>query len=204
MSVSYNYPECAGEPCGPKIHAGVAASAMTDKRILYCNATHDNGTWDLDVYFEEALGSGDKAILDAIVAASIDSPLPAFHYCASSHMLQDATVTEETNWQELGGTVTTLTSFIHDPTKGWGRITMQVKSTGTGGQLDVVRHSDGVSCMAAPYAVPDTQGAWVNTSFWINKNQPSGIEAFVLNGRRNGATALAVRWVSISLLEKVA
>lgn len=159
---------------------------------------------NLRIGFAEDLTQQEITTLTGVVAAHTGEPLPDFRYCASSHMCGYANVTETSEWQEIGGTVTTITAFVENPANGWGRMTMQVKTTGAGAQLNVVRQSDGVPCMSTPYSLPDTNGAWACVSCWINQNQPSGIEAFVLNARLNGAMACEVRWVSISLLEKVA
>lgn len=48
------------------IHADVAASAMTDKRIDFCN--WDEAAAVLAVVFVAELSAADKAVLDAIVA----------------------------------------------------------------------------------------------------------------------------------------
>lgn len=61
----YEYPNIAAQPNLDGIHADVAASAMTDKDILYCLWTEADAT--LRVTWARALSSADKALLDEIV-----------------------------------------------------------------------------------------------------------------------------------------
>ena len=62
---TYHYSK-ATEPSLDKIHADVAASDMTDKSIQWCRWDEEEA--DLEVVFQNELSTGDKAILDGIVA----------------------------------------------------------------------------------------------------------------------------------------
>jgi len=65
MSVDYKYDNKPTPQNLDKIHAEVATSAMTDKKIEWCR--WDEETAILQVVWTDALGAADKAILDGIV-----------------------------------------------------------------------------------------------------------------------------------------
>lgn len=162
----------------------------------------ENGS--VDFYHEDEPSSGEKTVFDGLVNAHDGQPVSKFVYHVPSKILEgEVEITEDQDWQTIGGTVTTLSAFVKDASKGWGRIVGQVKASGNGGQVRVVRASDEASLMAAPYAVSDTEGAWANCQCWANQNQPADTDAFVVQARKNGAISLRIRWVSMSLLEKV-
>lgn len=163
----------------------------------------DAGDDDCDIYTVNELDGAQKTILDGIVAAHTGTPAFKFEWKAASVMRTDAkTVTADETWEEVGGSVTSLSAFVSDVTKAWGRCVGQAKVSGSGAQLRIVRESDGESCMVAPQDLPNS-GEWVIFQFWANTNQPDTPDRFVLQGRLNGATSMEVRDVAISILEKL-
>ena len=62
----YEYDDIADSPDTKQIHIDVGLSEMTDKNIEYCR--WDEDTEILKVYWTDELSSGDKGLLDTIVA----------------------------------------------------------------------------------------------------------------------------------------
>ena len=62
----YTYTDKATSPDTSGIHADVAASAMSDKSLEYCNWAEEDAT--LRVFFANSIDAGDKTILDGIVS----------------------------------------------------------------------------------------------------------------------------------------
>ncbi len=157
--------------------------------------------------FVDELTAGEVTTLDSTIAACKTSQgtiAATFKYLVPSKLVENVTdVTEDTGWQDLGGVTTTLGSFVADVSKAWGRIIGQAKVSGSGAEMRVIRASDGTMLMAAVYSAGDTSGEWANTQFWVNHNQPATTDCFILQGRLHGATSMAVRYFSMSLLEKL-
>ena len=66
--MEYEYTDVTTQPDLAKIHADVAASAMTDKGIEWCRWDEEAGV--LKVKFSAELNAADGEALDGIVAAS--------------------------------------------------------------------------------------------------------------------------------------
>lgn len=165
------------------------------------NIRENNGT--VELWFESEPGAGEKTEVDSVVASHQGTPPLKFHYHTSSTLIEDQkSVTEDEDWQDMGGVVTTLGSFMADASKAWGRIIGQVKVSGSGAQLVVHRSSD-EAALGSVVELSDTAGEWVNVQFWANQNQPLATDRFYLCGRLNGATSVELRSFSMSLLEKL-
>jgi hypothetical protein len=161
----------------------------------------NNGT--VEMWFESEPSAGEETEVDSVVAAHQGTPPLKFHYHTSSTLIEDKkSITEDQDWQDMGGVVTTLGSFMSDASKAWGRIIGQAKVSGSGAELVVHRCSD-ETALGSVYQLSDTSGEWVNVQFWANQNQPAGTDRFCLCGRLNGATSVELRSFSMSLLEKL-
>lgn len=155
-----------------------------------------------DIWFDDALSVDDQLILDGVVAAHQGTPPLVFQFKASSKVLEGPkSVAAPADWEDLGGAVTNISFFVPDVSKAWGRFSGQVRTTGAGGKLRVVRESDRAVCTPVDINVPDTAGAWVIVSFWANQNQPPDPDRFILQGYLNGATSFEVRDYAVSLME---
>ena len=167
---------------------------------------HCAGT-EIKVDFVDQLTAQEISTLDDTIAACKTSQgtiAASFRYLVPSKLIENTKdITEDETWENLGGVVTTLGSFMADVSKAWGRVIGQAKVSGSGAELRIIRDSDGTVLMAAAHSVEDTSGAWVNVQFWVNQNQPAATDCFILQGRLNGATSMQVRYFSMSLLEKL-
>jgi hypothetical protein len=152
-----------------------------------------------DIWFVDALTSPEEDALNAIIAAHQGNPPPELSFRASSCVKNGkATVTSDTEWEDIGGVVTTLSFFIPDVEHAWGRLSGQVKVTGSGAKLRVIRQSDGLVCTPADVVLSDTGGGWSIVSFWANQNQPAGPDRFILQGKLDGATSLEINGTHVA------
>jgi hypothetical protein len=161
------------------------------------------GAYDAcDIYFADILSAEDKTTLDGVVAAHQGDPPTQVVFKAPSNLLMDAkSVTEDQDWETMGGTVTTVASFVPDVNKAWGRLIGQCKVAGAGAQVRLIRQSNGAVC-GGPFDVGDSGGEWEYLQQWATQNQPPGIECFLLQARLNGATSMEMQYFLVSLFQK--
>jgi len=201
MSQTYEYVIATEIPAG-KVHAGalsdaVKASASITKTLQ--GVTVDAGK--CYVAFADALDASEKAALDAIVAAHPGYGFDIIYHTSSTILPTEAEVTADADWDLIGEVFTNPEFFLKSNLAGGkGRIVCQVKSVGAGAQLRLIE-SNGDDVVVATYNVPDSSGAWVAAKFFTTVASRAGDQRYRLEGRRNGATSLAVRAASISLLE---
>lgn len=205
MSETYSYEIAIQFPNqkanGASLKAEIVDSAIvTSLEGINVNPFEHQGY--CDIIFASALTGPEETALNGIVAAHQGNPPPELSFRASSCVKNGkATVTSDTEWEDIGGVVTTLSFFIPDVEHAWGRLSGQVKVAGPGAMLRVIRQSDGLACTPADIELSDTGGGWSIVSFWANQNQPEGPDRFILQGKLNGATSLEVEDYSISLME---
>ena len=155
-----------------------------------------------DIYFVSEITAEELTTLNGVVAAHQGNPPVSFKMHASSSVINGVReVTSDTEWQEAGGVVTNLAFFVPDVSKAWGRLSGEVRVSGSGAKLRIIRNSDDAVCTPADVELSDTGGEWVVVSFWANQNQPEIPDRFELQGKLDGAVSLEVRDYSISLLE---
>ena len=198
---TYEYVIASAVPAG-KVYVGalsnaIEASSSITKALL--SVTVDSGK--CYVAFAEALDAAEKTALDALVAAHPGYGFAVKYHTSSTILPTEAEVAADADW-DLIGEVFTNPEFFLGPNLagGKGRVVCQVKSVGSGAQLRLVE-SNGTDVIVATYDVPDSSGAWVAAKFFTTVASRSGDQRYRLEGRRNGATSLAVRAASISLLE---
>lgn len=154
------------------------------------------------ICFDAALSAEDKTTLDGVVAAHQGVPLPYPLFRASSKVMCGERAVAEQTWETVGGVVTDVAFFVSDVDKAWGRLSGEVKVSGSGAQVRMIRVSDGALCSEV-IDVPDTGGDWQILSFWANQNQVDGSARYELQGQLNGATSLELRDYAISLMELI-
>jgi hypothetical protein len=112
----------------------------------------------------------------------------------------DLDAIDATDWSVIGGVVTNVGFFMNDVTRAIGRIVGELKTSGTGVELRVVR-GDGTAMRTASFAAPDTHGQWQVLTFQTDKLPDAGEQTYILEGRLGAAAAGEVRFVSMTLLE---
>jgi hypothetical protein len=163
---------------------------------------YKNGTFD--VRFKQALDAGQMATLDALVAAHAGTTETVRRFRTSSLVvLKSQAVSDPTGWDELGGVVTSVDYFVSEVLLASARIVGQYKTTGAGALLRVVENDGGSQRTVSPeLSLPDTAGEWAFLpSFTTDKAPSVGQNLYRLQGKLNTATALSLRYVSMSLME---
>jgi hypothetical protein len=159
----------------------------------------------VDVRFDAEVSQQELDDINVVIAHHnpADAP-PKFRMVAQARIIgTQEEVTSDQDWETWEGIVTSLGSMIYPVENAWGRVVGKVRSVGVGGELRVIRDSDGAMCQDRVFAVPDTKNEWMNFSFGVNRNQVVGFEGYDLQARRNGAASLWVCKVSISVSEKL-
>lgn len=131
----------------------------------------------------------------------------AIKFHASSTLIggSEGAVTGNPDWQVMGGVVTNTGFFTPNLANVLGRLTLQAKTTGGEVEIQIVENN-GVSDVVAntaPFVIPDTGGAWQTFKFLTNVPPRAGDNVFRLEARLTTASAGALRFFTISMLEVV-
>jgi len=155
------------------------------------------------VWFIEALEPEEVALLEDVVAAHSGEPLTHVEFRASTALVGDPKEVTAEDWTDVGGVVTNVSFFVADIDLALGRIVGQVKTNGPGADLRIMKADDTV--LLGPVSLPDTQDVWTVFSYTTNPGMPltEGESLYVVQARRDGATSLAFRYTSFTLLEIV-
>ncbi len=157
---------------------------------------------EAQVWFVDELSAGEYQALLDVNAAHTGVKSSVYGYRAPSNVLiGEKEITSATEWEEINGTITSLGAFCAGADKAWGRCVGGAKVEGEGAQLRLIRESDGAVCQDIPHEMDDG-GTWQFFQFWAYKNQAEGVDRYVLQGRKNGATSFFVRDIAVSILEK--
>lgn len=199
---TYEYTIATAVPAG-KVHAGAltdAIKATTSITKAVQGVTVDGGK--CYVIFADALDAGEKATLDALVAAHPGYGFDVRYHTSSTLLPGEAEITADTNWEEIGEVFTNPGFFLGENLAGGkGRIVGMARTSGSGAQLRMVEADGGNDIVVGTYDVPDSQGAWIHAKFMTTVQCRPGDHCYRLEGRRNGATSFSVRAFSVSLLE---
>lgn len=183
---------------------------MTDKLPASTGLTADQLGFtkdgDVRVYFAQALSTDDKAALDLFMSdrGYNQSSKPVTFHAPSSIVQSEIAITSDTDWQDLGGVVTSPNFFVPDLNRILGQVTGAGKVSGTGVELRIIEDNlNGTirDMVPAPRAVADTADAWKSVQFTTQLPPSTGLNMYILQGRLNGATSASIRFVSMSLLE---
>jgi len=138
-------------------------------------------------------------LLNELVASHDEAAPPQYKFHASSSLVGMSTeISEVTDWQILGGVVTTP-GFFCAVENIVSRILAQVEVSGTGAELRVMEN--GVRLIGS-VLLSDTVGAWSSIKFYSSDVPTDGTNEYSLEGRLNGASSLKIRFCSMSLLER--
>ncbi len=118
-------------------------------------------------------------------------------------IIEAKAITSDSTWEELGGIVVSPGLFRDDGANLYLRGLGQVISTDAGAELRVVKASDSEVMMASPHALGDVGSAWALLKFDTDPGLPLSTEAYILEGRLNGATSASVRYLTLLLLDEL-
>lgn len=173
--------------------------------LSYIDVTGD----DVDIWFVDALSAGDQTILGTVVAAHTGVPPNRVILIESNQLVGDATsITEDQTWQEVGGQPTNIDDLLtasgfltSDKQYSIGRITCEIKVSGTGAELKIVEcAASETDMMSSAEAVADTSEDWVIKKFITNVTPSLGDACYCLRGRLNGATSMEIRRAALTML----
>lgn len=156
----------------------------------------------LDIYMSDALDAAQQATLTATVAAHLGYGVVADLKGTTLMASSELAVVEDANWQHIGGVVTTPHFFEADVTKIISRIIGEYN--GDGGQVRFVENLDGVGDEEKVnpfYEFADSAGQWKRFKVDSNVVPRDGVRnVYELLCRRNGAAALSIRHVTVSMI----
>lgn len=156
------------------------------------------------IYAAEALDTGQKAALDAVVAAHVPA-VTGYKFHASSKYVELEKDVTLTDWAAVGGAVTNPGFFMQDRARAVARSTGGYQVSGGDLELRFVEADDlGVEVImsAVPWVCVDSSGAWKNFQFSTNLPPRAGENLYRLDARLiNGATSAKIRFVSATILE---
>lgn len=193
----YDYTDFANDIVSiSKLTLEIAAASLGQALV---DITANGDTLKCAIQFEAELDSGDKTTLDGIVAShdGVEPTQYKFH-AASTLVHAEVDVTETTEWQVLGGVVTTPSFFCKVVSKLLARIIGSVKSQGDGLELRVMEN--GTTAIASA-SYDSTGGVWTQQKFYSSSAPTDGTNEYTLEARLNTATSGSVRFFSMSLLE---
>jgi hypothetical protein len=157
----------------------------------------------IDLIFDVAPTGASKTALDGVVAAHNGENVPeTARFLASSKIQQGKqTIVGDASWDEIGGVVTQPDEFHPDMSRLKARVRGSCKTTGATGQVRLVQEgSPDTQLHTGDWTLPDTSGAWQTFDFLTDVDPSAGESTFRLDGRLNGATAVEVRFVSLTML----
>jgi len=184
--------------CEDKLTLEIAGSSIATELT---SMSSDEEAGECVLTFVSALSGADETMLDAIVAAH-DAIMSCYRFHAASTLVQgEIAITETSEWQVLGGVVTTPSFFCRDVTKLLARIIGSKKSDGDGLEIRVMENG---STVLASASFDSTSDVWTQVKFYSSTSPGVGTSEYTLQARLNSATSGSVRFFSMSLLEAVA
>lgn len=139
-----------------------------------------------------------------IVEQEIPSPVPPNPTPkVSAKLFTGVTqITENTNWQSLGGVAVNVQFYVPDLTKASAIVEMNTKANGAGAQLRLVEidADENERVMCDPVSIAESN-KWAVLKFETDEEPSSGDRTYELQGRLNGANSASVRYCAIVLLE---
>ena len=136
---------------------------------------------------------------DAAPPALVSTDLPEDLEFEASSKMADLSVTTTTAWEDVDGLVTAIGAITLRWDRAIGRAIGQVKVSGSGFEMRIVKGDPAVSMNLTPYAHPDTGGAWQIFAFQTDDPPDSGLTTYRIQARLNGATSADLRFTNLSV-----
>ena len=139
-------------------------------------------------------------IIEAVIGSGIE-----LKASASKIDAEQIDVITDQEWTSLCGIVTTPGFFVSCPTRVAIRFIGDLLVAGSGAQLRLVQQlaNNSEPTVIGEYSPSDTGGAWLIRRMDNAEQATLSTCRFTVEARLNGATSLAARFFSLSLLEKI-
>ena len=200
ISIDYPISATANDAVDPtSLYSQIQGAALSSATFEYVSTDSDptgSGVPTIYVWFDSEPNSADRATLGGIIAAHTGVAAPRVTFHASSKFVEStAAISNDTDWEVLGGVVTSPSFFADDLDSIVGRCTGFCEVTGLGVELRVTEN--GATMLSSPHALSESG------TFQFDTDTPpsAGQNVYRLEARLNGATAASVSFVSMSLLE---
>jgi len=145
-----------------------------------------------------------KTTIDGLVAAHVGARDTTENLLDLTVIMDEVTITQDATWQVLGRAVFSAAA-LGELADLKIRATGAVKSTGAGAQLRLVEVKVNATrnTISSNNAVGNTGGSWEHQSFRSNVALTEARNKYVIEGRRNGASAASVEAWHLSLRKVV-
>jgi len=181
-----------------KFHGEIVALEIGSATFQGVNIAGD----DCAVVFSAEPSAADKVLVDGAVASHDGIPAPVYEYVTSSKVSAGViNITEDEDWQDIDGQVTTAAFFVTQASDALGKWVGSVKVSGTGAQIRAIWASDSAE-LKTPHSVADTSGAWTPITFFSDGAFKLGTDDIVIQARLNGASSFQIRHSSVTFLRK--
>lgn len=193
-SIASDFP--AHTVCSERLSMEISATALSAKlgRI-------DTNSTQCGVCFHSELTTEERGILDAIVANHSGVPIPNLVFHASTLLVGNPQEVHSVEWETVSGVVTNAGFFVKDIANALGRIVGQVKVSGTGAEIRILKRDNVV--LLGPVALSDTANEWGVLSITTTPDAPldAAETLYTVEARLGAASSLQFRYCSFALLE---
>jgi len=161
--------------------------------------THNAAVGKFDIEFDAALPAGEETQLDDLLAAHAGNPIVVARFVAAINILEKEHEITKATWQEFGGVVADVSSFVNKMTEVLGVLTGSWKSVGAGGQIRACEEAAGGDNVLGTFNVPDTADMWVPFKVYTDTPPTAGLQVFKIEEKQGAATSLSVKYLTLSL-----
>lgn len=147
----------------------------------------------------EEVAAEEATVEDVEVTPDPPPPIPRISTKLFTSPIQ---ITEDTNWQSLGGVAVNVQFYVSDLSKAAAIVELNAKASGTGAELRLVEidADENVRVMSDSLAI-GASTKWAILKLESDEVPSEGDQTYELQGRLNGANSASVRYGAIVLLE---
>jgi hypothetical protein len=155
------------------------------------------------------LSGPQKTALDDVIASHTGNPYSVEIVYGSNKVIDELlSITETTNWQELGGVVVNPTTIV--PVKRLPLVVIRlegaIRTQGTEVQFLIAEDLNGSgdiqTLISPPFSAPNTANNWILGSIDTNVNLRQGNNIYTVAARLRGSTSAVIRYAKLTVLEK--
>jgi len=117
----------------------------------------------------------------------------------ASSKMSDRSVVSDQDWEDIDGIVTSVPGITLQWLRARGRAIGQVKVSGSGFEMRIVRGDPAIQMHAQAYTHSDTAGGWQIFVFDTDEPPVDSLTIYRLQARLNGAASASVRFGNLSI-----